>query len=269
MQLLHISDPHFSSNSYNIEPYKIQEGLIELISDKVEDYDDFYLLITGDITFQGKQKGFEEAIIFFENIIKKTELKNTNVLACPGNHDISHDGLFDTFSYAIRKDRKFMFKDNSCNIVFDNNHCFLAINSSYHLDYKFGRIDMHSLSQLLEENKEKIQNADTKIIFFHHHILNILDDDDSAIKNAYNFFHMIEQHNFDFLFHGHQHARQLFDINQIKINSISSLLEKRTTSNLVAFYKINNNLIEEKEEYVFMKDEMKENGQRGRYKKIC
>jgi len=91
-----------------------------------------------------------------------------------------------------------------------------------------------------------------KIIFFHHHLLNILDDDNSAIKNAYNFFNLIDKYKFNFIFHGHQHARQLFNINNIKINSISALLDNRASSNLVALYELNNMEITSKEEYVYL-----------------
>lgn len=272
MQLLHISDLHFSSGSYNIEPHKVVDGLIELIQNKVSEYENFYLLVTGDITFKGQESGFQEATSFFEKILKSTRSIKNNFLVCPGNHDISNDkkfDAFDVFSYSIRLDNTFTFKDNYCNIFFDNDYCFLAINTAYHLIPEYGKIDLQSLATLLEENKDKIKISKTRIVFFHHHILNILDDDNSSIKNSYNFFHMIEQYGFHFIFHGHQHAKQLFDINQIKINSISSLLEKRTASNLVAFYKIDNNTIQEKEEYIFMKDEIKENGERGRYKKLC
>lgn len=231
----------------------------------------FYLLVSGDISFKGNKEGFSDAKLFFENIIKKAKLKKKNFLVCPGNHDISSGSFsnFSKFSYALRKDNKFSFKEENSSIYFNNDKCFLAINTSYHLEHKFGKIDIDGLANLLKKNKQRIKESNTKIIFLHHHILNILDDDNSAIKNAYNFFYMIEKHGFKFIFHGHQHARQLFDINNIKINSISSLLEARTESNLVALYNITNEKIDKKDEFVFLKDEIKENGKRGRYKKVC
>lgn len=271
MNLLHISDLHFNSGSYSVEPHKIEEGLINLINRNKQDDKEFYLLVSGDITTAGKNDGFNEAKIFFENIIKKTNIKKENFLVCPGNHDISAESFkeFDKFSYGIRQDYKFTFEENNSNLLIDNEKCFLSINTSYHLDHKFGKIDIEQLSRLLKENEEVIGSAKIKIIFFHHHLLNILDDDNSATKNAYNFFHMINKYKFNFIFHGHQHARQLFDINNIKINSISALLDNRASSNLVALYELNDTEITSKEEYVYLKDEMNEDGTRGSYKKVC
>ena len=275
MKFLHISDLHFDSGSYNVEPHKIRQGLIDLINNKKKSNEALYLLVSGDITTKGKRSGFKEAEIFFENILKTTEIKKEHFIVCPGNHDITEDTShksfieFDTFSYTIRQDNQFTFQSNSSNIFIDNEICFLSINTSYHLKHKFGKIDIYHLSQLLQSKKEEIRNAKIRIILFHHHLLNIQDDDDSAIKNAYNFFYLINKYNFSFIFHGHQHARQLFDINSIKINSISALLDRRTASNLIAYYEIEENKILTKEEYTYLKDEVNEDGTRGSYKKIC
>ncbi len=270
MNLLHISDLHFNSGSYSVEPHKIEEGLINLINHNKQSDKEFYLLVSGDITTVGKSDGFNEAKTFFENIIKKTNIKKENFLVCPGNHDISTESFkeFDKFSYGIRQDDKFTFEKNNSNLFIDNEKCFLSINTSYHLDHKFGKIDIEQLSQLLKKHEKVIGSAKIKIIFFHHHLLNILDNDNSAIKNAYQFFHMINKYKFNFIFHGHQHARQLFDINNIKINTISALLDNRASSNLVACYEFKENNIIKKEEYVYLKDEINENGTSGSYKKI-
>lgn len=271
MKVLHISDLHFNSGSYHVEPYKIEKGLINLIKSKRDEEDGFYLIVSGDITTAGTTDGFSEAKSFFENILNETNIKKENFLVCPGNHDIANDSFeaFDSFSYGIRHDNVFTFKKNHSNIFFHDKNCFISINTSYHLDYKFGKIDISQLSKLLKENAQEINNSKIKIILFHHHLLNILDDDNSAIKNSYNFFHMINRFKFDFIFHGHQHARQLFDINNTKINSISALLDNRASSNLIAYYELEESSINIKEEYVYLKDEINEDGTRGSYKKIC
>jgi len=270
MKILHISDLHFNSGSYSEKPYKIQKSLVKLIDSKKND-ENFYILVSGDITTAGNEGGFREAATFFKKILEETNISKEKFIVCPGNHDISSESFkkFDTFSYGIRRDKQMTFNEKSSNIFIENEICFLSINTSYHLDHTFGKIDIKQLSSILQEHKESIENCRTRIIIFHHHLLNILDDDNSAIKNSYNFFHLINQYNFSFIFHGHQHARQLFDINNIKINSISALLDTRAASNLIAYYEIGDNEVLLKEEYTYIKDEVNEDGTRGSYKKIC
>jgi len=55
MNLLHISDLHFNSGSYGVEPYKIEKGLINLINCNKQDNKEFYILVSGDITTVGKR----------------------------------------------------------------------------------------------------------------------------------------------------------------------------------------------------------------------
>jgi len=118
MKVLHISDLHFNSGSYNVEPYRIEKGLINLIKSKKDEEDGFYLIVSGDITTAGTADGFSEAKSFFENILKETNIKKENFLICPGNHDIANNSFetFDSFSYGIRRDNVFTFKENHSNI---------------------------------------------------------------------------------------------------------------------------------------------------------
>jgi len=274
MQLLHLSDPHFCSDSYNVEPYKIEKGLIDIIKSTCIDREHFYLVVTGDISFKGKKDGFRESKSFFEHVLKKANLKHKNVIVCPGNHDITNEGgiksfkEFNKFCYGLRKDSVFDFKKYNNNIYFDHDYCFLSINTSFHLDHGFGKVDIEPLSNLLGNNKDKIRESKIKIIIFHHHIINILEEDISSIRNAYCLFGAINDYNFDFVFHGHQHATQLYNINKIIVNSVSSLLEERSASNLIAIYEIKDNRLEKKE-YVYLQDKLQTNGERGGYVALC
>lgn len=273
MKILHISDPHFSVNPYQVEPHKILDGLKELIVEKKVDGEDFFIVVTGDITFQGKKEGFEEADKFFSDLLTNTSIKPENFIVCPGNHDISSNKDFDgfnTFVYKIRQDNEFKFDtSNSNRIYIKDKFCFLSINTVYHLEHTHGKVDIHGLATLLLKEKENIENSQLKIVIFHHNILNLLESDNSAIKNSYQLFELLKIYNFHFLFHGHQHAKQLFNINEIHVNSISSLLETRTVSNLVAYYEIKDKQDFLKEEYTFLKDETNSQGKQGRYRKLC
>lgn len=272
MKLLHLSDPHFGSNNYLVKPHKVQRGLIQFIREHLDDEPEtFYLMITGDITSKGYEDGFKQAKFFFNEIIEQTKILKKNILICPGNHDICNNSFedFDTFSYKLRSDRSFLFNESNNQLLLNDNICFLGINTAYHLNNKYGKIDLSGLDELLQSHASKISNINLKIAFFHHHILNILDDDNSAIKNSYNLMHLLSEYKFNAIFHGHQHAKQLFDINGINVYSISSLLDSRASSNLIGLYNLNTMGIEQKDEFVFCQDEMNQDGTRGRYRKLC
>lgn len=263
MHLLHISDPHFSID-YFISPDKVREGLELLIKDKISDPENLFLLITGDITFKANPKGFEEGAEFFNQLLKNTGIKRENFLVCPGNHDINKTisgknfDTFNSFAYTIRGDASFCFnRENSNNIYFRDSCCFLSINTIYNLDHSYGKIDTKNLLKLLNKNKENIAESDSKIILCHHHILNSEDQDASSIKNAYQFIEMIKDFGFNFLFHGHQHARKNYKINDLNIIGMSSLLEseRRVVTNLiVGLHKINENNELEKQYFKYLGD---------------
>ena len=274
MYLLHISDPHFSTDKYQVEQYQILDGLTELINNK-EKKEDFFIVLTGDITYGGQEKGFKEASDFFTELFKNVSINSKNFILCPGNHDYDKCDKnepfknFNTFSYSLRKDNEFSFDTlNSNRIYIKDSICFLSINTTYHAEHNYGKIDVDNLLKLLNTKSQEIEESKIRIILCHHHILNLLDKDDSAIKNSYQLFEILKKYNFHFLFHGHQHAKQLFNINGIHVNSISSLLETRTVSNLIAYYDIKdeNNFI--KEEYIFLKDESNSQGKQGSYRKL-
>jgi 3',5'-cyclic AMP phosphodiesterase CpdA len=272
MHLLHISDPHFSAEKYNIEPHKAFEGLVELINKKNEK-EDFFILLTGDITSKGNKKGFDKANEFFTLLFEKTGINPKNFILCPGNHDYDKEKQFEdfnTFAYSIRRDNKFKFDTtNSNRIYIKDDICFLSINTAHHLENTNGKINIDNLQTLLKDKFQEIEKTKIKIILCHHHILNLHDSDSSGIKNSYQFVELLKQNNFHFLFHGHQHSKQVFKINDMQVNSISSLLETRAISNLIAYYEIRDIDDFAKEEYTFLRDETNSEGIQGSYRKLC
>lgn len=274
MKLLHLSDPHFGLDSYFVQPHIVKRELIRFIQDQMAGLpSEFYLMITGDIVFKGNNTSFDMAKAFFTDIITQTNILRENILVCPGNHDICNCSLndFSIFSYSMRRDNKFSFEKNTSEIFFKGDICFLGINTVYSLEYKYGKVDLASLDDVLTQHKDTINQSKMRVVFFHHHILNMLDQDDSAIKNAYQLFHMLALHKFNFVFHGHQHAKQLFNINEINVHSISSLLDKNAKSNLISLYSINTTTgkLLNRDEFSFSQDEINSDGTRGRYKKSC
>ena len=78
-------------------------------------------------------------------------------------------------------------------------------------------------------------------------------------------------HKFNFVFHGHQHAKQLFNINEINVYSISSLLDMNAKSNLISLYSLDTTTgkLLNRDEFSFSQDETNSDGTRGGYKKLC
>ena len=256
MKLLHISDPHFHSDSLSIYPHHIKQPLINLINEQIQDKSNFYLLLTGDITIQGQKEGYEQAQYFFNDVIAQTGLNPKNIILCPGNHDISEKSFknFDAFAYALRQDNVFTFSDSNSKLLLTENACFLSINSAYYLNHKFGLVDIINLNKTLSENEDSFTQKETKIAVIHHHFLNVHDTDTSVIRNGYQTVDALSI--FNFIFHGHQHTRQKYSINNIQIKGVSSPTESRSFSNVIAFYDIDINNVLSIEEYTFSKDSM-------------
>lgn len=257
MKLLHISDPHFHSDSLSIYPHNIKQPLIDLINSKISDKSNFYLLLTGDITIQGQKEGYDQASHFFKDVITQTGLNPMNIILCPGNHDISEKSFknFDTFAYSLRQDGIFTFSESNCNLLSTENACFISINSAYYLDHKFGLVDIDNLNDILSKSSDNIVGKETKIAIIHHHFINVHQDDISIIRNGYQTVDALSS--FNFIFHGHQHTRQKYNINNIQIKGVSSPTESRSFSNVIAFYDIDNNNVLSIEEYTFSKDTMR------------
>lgn len=264
MKLLHISDPHFHSDSLSIYPHQIKQPLIDLINKEVSDKSDFYLLLTGDITIQGQKEGYNQATNFFKDVITQTGLNPNNIILCPGNHDISEKSFknFDAFTYSLRQDQTFTFSESNNNLLFTEKACFLSINSAYYLNHKFGLVDIKNLHDILSEKSDNIAEKETKIAIIHHHFLNVQHEDISLIRNSYEALNVLS--NFDFIFHGHQHTRQKYTINGIQIKGTSSPTEGRSLSNIIALYEIGEENSLSFSEFIFSKDEPN-NGKMGRF----
>lgn len=61
-----------------------------------------------------------------------------------------------------------------------------------------------------------------KIAVTHHHLLGLFKQDTSAIRNSYKLLTYLEKEDFDYLFHGHQHASQNYYIGKKPIQAISA-----------------------------------------------
>lgn len=210
--IIHISDIHFGAPGKGARDADILRGIQKLFA-HIGDAE-CVLLVTGDIVFQGSRHLYLIAASFFDRLFKVAPFKTQNVLFCPGNHDIvTKDNRyfedFNAFVYGIRGDSLCCYDDGSVSLVSSNDTLYVGINSAYHLNHDYGLVSIRELRKGLEQNTgdEKI-----KIAYFHHHLLNVFEQDHSVIRNAYELLLLLDEHNFNYLFHGHQHFSQRFPL---------------------------------------------------------
>jgi len=264
IKFIHISDIHFSSPSLSLEPIDIKQPLTDLINEKVQEGDSTFLILSGDITFGANKSGYNQGDIFFNEIVQNTKLERKNIITCPGNHDIVNTSFtnFDIFSYNLRDDNTLKFTDKPSFILEYDDIYFLTINSSYHLNYQYGLVDITKLKNLLDESS--LDQDKVKVAVIHHHFLNFRAGDASIVRNSYQTLDLLKSYGFDTILHGHQHTKQMYIINGITIKGISSPTEGRSSSNLIGYYEIDEEKNFTVNEYLFSKDTI-QNGRMGRY----
>lgn len=249
MNIIHLSDIHFGNPSSTFRSSLMSKELAVFINDTGDD--DVVFVISGDITFKGRQEGYQEAKSFFDYLLSNSRLKNKNVIACPGNHDITESGFheFDKLLYGIRKDSKMNFSEQKVKIIEFSEIVFFVVNTSYHLDSKFGLVD----TDVFNENMKDKFHGKTRVAVFHHHLLNVFDKDISAIRNAYSFVKWLEKNDILYAFHGHQHVDQEYSLgsNCMKTYSArSGNFTERGYMNAFNYYSLLNGVIN-REAYVF------------------
>lgn len=215
INIVHLSDLHFGSDQLVYSDSELRMGIVS-VAQEIGD-PELLLLITGDITFRGRKDGYVGAQRFFPELIEQTQIRTQNVLLCPGNHDIV-DGtfeLFDAFSYGIRRDRRFVYSEQSCSVYEVGATLFLGINSVFRHDHTCGVADLDSIDKALRALAKRADQ--TRVAFLHHHLINQFDADISALRNAYPLLMLLDEHGFDYIFHGHQHANQSLPIGRSAI----------------------------------------------------
>jgi hypothetical protein len=221
-----------------------------------------YLVLSGDISFQGKKLGYEMASKFIKETWIQHGGSRGQFLICPGNHDIcdrSFEAL-DAFTYSIRRDHLLAFENQSVRVVEFENIIFLCINSAHHRDHQYGYVDEQAIRVQLNDIRGVKKR---KIAVVHHHILGVYRDDTSAIRNSLQFISLLDEHNFELLVHGHQHAQADLVLGKSKIKVYSGRSLNFSTSGLVnglAIYSIDEKLEWKREIKVISSDSSLANG---------
>ena len=92
--ILHLSDLHFGldgSRQGDVDAAEVLNGLIASVVGLPPDWKPSIVCITGDITWQGQQRGYDIAGPWIHSLLKALDLPVSHVIACPGNHDSVRD----------------------------------------------------------------------------------------------------------------------------------------------------------------------------------
>ena len=225
MNIIHLTDLHFDS----------QTNLPELVdlaqSEFLRDIDakTSYLLLTGDIATKGQGDSYKFALPFIEKVFINTEkIKRSNIILCPGNHDLTSDGIenFNEFSRSIRDDGVFIFGADNVILKKVDDIYFCSLNSMYQFNRNHSCVDMVELSRKLKSEENNIKVCKHKIAILHHHLIGVEEGDSTTLRNALPFLETIEAYGFKLVLHGHQHVRLNLKINNIQIMSGHSLLSQ-------------------------------------------
>jgi 3',5'-cyclic AMP phosphodiesterase CpdA len=224
MDIIHISDPHFSTSNKYLSTHLIEyrNALCKLL----KGYENPYLLVTGDITLKGRVDGYDMAKDFFSFFIDNGHLDRNRFLCCPGNHDIQGFNnpfdAFDKFCYAIRRDNALDFSKNDyvCLDLENSNYSILLLNSAHHKDHTYGKFGKSTLD-FFESLSENDRNW---IVATHHNLIPIFENDNSTTRNSFELLYWAERSNMKLILHGHQHCDLQLAIgkNRVKLKSCRS-----------------------------------------------
>lgn len=269
MWLIQIADIHNSNRQTFEKIKKIANEMVTCINDNVRSDDLVVFTICGDILNKGQEIGFGDTLYFINIIKKNITSKHIEFVICPGNHDIvNSNGIksfkkLDEFIFNLSLDTNVIFEKNSINIKTINNIDFIIINSSFHLDHTYGKIDLEKLNDILNKSK-----CNEKIVILHHHMIPVKEGETSTIVNSYEFLRTLEGQNILAILHGHQHMKMEMVVGSglTKIIGVGSILTDIETNynNQFNLIEIEKNNLKSIIEFKYNMDEMG-NGTLGRF----
>ena len=212
MKLIHLSDLHFKSLlKQNIE-------ILEMFDFIKRNYNDHYLIITGDITDDGEEIQYDNAYDVLKNFTGR-------IFICPGNHDFGTRGSQYSRHKAKLFDQKLSIPLNQNDFFFGDDNpvinrikkgpvkvLLIAIDSNLEtsntFDFACGEVGIYQLEYLDKFLAEKSTGKHTIIIFMHHHPF-IYNNPFMKLKDADVFMRTI-QDRADILLFGHDHKSDIW-----------------------------------------------------------
>lgn len=197
--ILHVSDLH-------PEPAHNLSGLAPTIFAAVKGVrvSPDYVVASGDLGNKGQNQRMSGK--FLLELASKFGLSKEQIVCVPGNHDVQKTQPLTPFHnysaalYEITKDSK-RSAVKSVDLYRHRNVEFLLVNSAYHLETEYGRVDCDELRNVVANS-----SADkSKVVVVHHNSIPVSEHDRSTIINAYEFLTIISSMSCGVVLHGHQH----------------------------------------------------------------
>lgn len=230
MWMIHISDLHFSRDIKQDKINNIMKSFYKKIKDTIPKKEKVIIVNCGDVIDKGDKGQYKIASTFFKNLKPSLTDYDISIVTCPGNHDLINKSFsdFDLFNFDITQNTGLTFNsENIKSLVIDDN-AFVIVNSTYHLDYSYGQVDISSLSNELS----KINKVKNKILILHHHLIPVDISHRSAVSNAYEVLKLCDKYDIRLVLHGHQHMKIDINIcnNNFLILGVGSLLAEVGTN---------------------------------------
>ncbi len=204
MTIVHLSDLHFGSPRSSLTPNKALALVARAIEGQLTGR--LVLVISGDITTAGDVEAYDEARgAIADSILEAAQFDS--VLVCPGNHDIvrgsSPFGPFNKFAYNVTHSaaQAWNATNSVVSVPFDA-YEFLLINTSHHLDPRFGEVPMGDFERAAQRNP-----SSHKIAVLHHSPT-ASRYGGQGLANAYEFLASASRLSLAGLLHGHIHSEQ-------------------------------------------------------------
>lgn len=94
MVILHLSDIHFGRDNpeykvngvFQNKKQVLQELLVSIRDNSIKPD---HIIVTGDMAWYGRKIDFDEALLWFRELLNVTKLSGSNLTFCPGNHDVN------------------------------------------------------------------------------------------------------------------------------------------------------------------------------------
>ncbi len=226
MWILQLSDIHLATGeSYEIDHDYFLKLMNEKIKENIAPKDTIIVIICGDIIYKGDPTGYGSATNFFQKM-KHIFDYNIAFCPCPGNHDITSDGVnyfngFNRFVWDLTNELGISFSSQNtavCKPLEDID--VILVNSAYHGDHACGLIELDDLEVVLKSSK-----LPSKIVITHHNSISIDRNDRSAIANAYGFLQLAVAHGVKAILHGHRHMQTILSVgkNKCRLIGVGSL----------------------------------------------
>lgn len=208
LTVVHISDLHFASPRPALPPAVALERAATALQGRLQE--PVVLAISGDVTTGGNLDGYAEARAAIADSLIRS-LPFSDILVCPGNHDITGEaapfGPFNKFAFQVTRSASQSWShDRKVVPVNVGEYTFLLINSSAHLDYRFGIAPIDEIRDAAAEAQQP------NIVAVLHQSPVASAYGGSGLVNAYEFLATASELRFAGILHGHVHGNYALHI---------------------------------------------------------